>query len=304
MPRIHDPYLLCALYLFASPEGAERNDHLGGSGFIAGYKSQDGTMIHLYAVTNRHVIEDGFTVLRLNKLLGGYDIMETSKNSWLLHPEDDVAICPIGPDHHYHKFSVISAAEDDEKSLFVTEKKVKKYNLGVGDEVLMVGRFLSHQGSKQNLPLARFGSIAMMPIETIENSLGNKREHFLVEIRSVSGFSGSPVFVYDLPFNYAGVRPEPFGQFLLGIDCGHMPKAKSLLESGIAAIVPAWRILELLEDEQLKQMRKEEEQIRLEQRKKMGVIVPDSAKAQFTRDDFEVALKKASRKIPPKNSGD
>lgn len=167
MPRIHDPYLMCPLYLFADRNKAEKNDQTGGSGFIAGYKTEDGAVVHLYAITNRHVIEEGFSVIRLNKLLGGYDIMETNKESWVFHPEDDIAVRPIGPDVIQHKFSVVTVSQDENKNLLMTEERIHRHNIGVGDEVFMVGRFVGHQGSEQNLPLARFGCIAMMPIEPI-----------------------------------------------------------------------------------------------------------------------------------------
>jgi len=141
----------------------------------------------------------------------------------------------------------------------------------------------------------------MLPIEPLENPLGKPRLHFLVEIRSVSGFSGSPVIVNDLPYSIQGTRPEPFQEFLLGIDCGHMPKDEKLMKSGIAAVVPAWRLTELLERDELKLDRQERE------RKKSEVqtdnrIIGDSSKANFTQADFEAALKKASRKIEPKKS--
>ena len=40
-------------------------------------------------------------------------------------------------------------------------------NMGVGDEVFMLGRFISHSGIQKNQPLARFGNIALMPDERI-----------------------------------------------------------------------------------------------------------------------------------------
>lgn len=98
-----------------------------------------------------------------------------------------------------------------------------------------------------------------------------------MEIRSISGFSGSPVFVYDLPFHLQGTRTEQFGQFLLGIDCGHMPGGQSLLRSGVAAVVPAWRIMELLECQQLKEARDENRKQYEGKQKMLKTILSDSA---------------------------
>jgi hypothetical protein len=212
-------------------------------------------IMHVYAVTNAHVIRDDFTVIRINKRFGGYDILELPRSTWLEHPDgDDLAVCAtvLTPLHDF-KFVTSNGCVDDER--------VKRHNIGVGDDVFMIGRFTGHPGEKKNLPIARFGSIAMMPSEELENALGRKRPHYLVEVRSVSGFSGSPVFIYDTPIPplSVNVRPEKFSNFLLGIDCGHLPEHEKYLSAGIAAVVPASRLLELLEHPDLKQKREDRE---------------------------------------------
>jgi S1-C subfamily serine protease/tetratricopeptide (TPR) repeat protein len=44
---------------------------------------------HLYAVTNKHVIDDGFCVLRLNQKAGGTDKIITQPEEWKNHPDGD-----------------------------------------------------------------------------------------------------------------------------------------------------------------------------------------------------------------------
>ena len=57
----------------------------------------------------------------------------------------------------------------------------------------MIGRFLNHQGTKDKIvPAVRFGNISVM-LELIWNSTVSKDQlSFAVEMRSRTGFSGSP----------------------------------------------------------------------------------------------------------------
>jgi hypothetical protein len=68
-----------------------------------------------------------------------------------------------------------------------TPARMDQLNIGVGDEVFMIGRFISHQGLNRSQPLARFGNIAMMPGERVRDGRGFDVEAFLVEMRSLSG---------------------------------------------------------------------------------------------------------------------
>jgi len=291
MPRIRNEYLNCAIYLYGSKAEADSGSEFGGSGFLAGYVSPDGHIRHLYAVTNAHVIKDGFTVIALNTKAGERDVFEITKSSWIMHGEDDVAVCPIEVSISHHDYNFVRADR------FLTEADIDKHYIGPGDEVFMVGRLTGHQGTKKNLPIIRFGHLSMLPIEPLENPIRKQRAHFLVEVRSVSGFSGSPVIVFDLPYSIQGTRPEHFQEFLLGIDCGHMPKDEKLMKAGIAAVVPAWRLTELLERQELVTDRRERERVKAEEKAGKHRIVGDSAKPELTQNDFGPGLKKNIRKI-------
>jgi len=273
MPRIDDQFLQTAVYLYKDRKDAKENANAGASGFVVYHESTHFTGMPYYIATNAHVIRDGFSVIRINKKSEGYDVLESHPAMWLEHPDgDDLAICPIMlfPDHDFNFVRDTGCVDED---------KLRQFNIGVGDEVFMVGRFIYHSGERRNIPIARFGNIAMMPLEEIENGIGKKRKHFLVEVRSVSGFSGSPVFVYDVPTSPSldNVRPERFTSLLLGIDCGHSPKREKQLSAGIAAVVPAWRLVELLEHPKMKRMREEKE---IEVKKEMEEsrrIIPDAS---------------------------
>ncbi len=276
VPRIQDEFLKTAIYLYKNRADAEASHYEGGSGFLVGYVGLHNRILQVYGVTNAHVIRDGFSVIRINKVFGGHDVLDLPRNAWQEHPEgDDIAICAttLSPSHDF-KF-VLSDG-------LVTEERVERHNIGIGDDVFMVGRFTGHPGEKKNLPVARFGNISMVPSEELKNPLGKTRTHYLVEVRSVSGFSGSPVFIYDTPTppSLVNVRKERFPNLLLGIDCGHMPEHEKQLSAGIAAVVPAWRLLELLEHPEVKKKREEWEKQLQEEARSQRTIVPDSNPAK------------------------
>ena len=202
----------------------------------------------------------------------------------------------------------------------------------------MVGRFINHEGRQQNTPSVRFGNIAMMPKEKIVLKDGHLQECFLVEVRSLPGYSGSAVLIYspcamnDMSQRRMGIdrgkadlfkgqegldaalaHQSPKGPYLLGIDCLHICNTSPVTDkdgkelayewrvsqnTGMAGVIPTWKILEILNCEVLmKDRQKEAERIAKESSK----ISLDNAERpkEFTKQDFEDALNKVSRKIEP-----
>lgn len=82
--------------------------------------------------------------------------------------------------------------------MLLKRHEIDAFRVGPGDDVFVVGRFINSQGKLRNIPSVRFGNIAQMPLKPIEQGrvFGEfQQESFLVEARSISGFSGSPVFL-------------------------------------------------------------------------------------------------------------
>lgn len=121
-----------------------------------------------------------------------------------------------------------------------TGERMEELNIGVGDEIFMIGRFAMNNKIVYNQPLARFGNISMMPGEPIRDKRGLLVEAYLGEMRSLSGFSGSPVFVYLGPGTYRGNKKmmpfysETIG--LIGIDTGHLEIKKTIQDSNIVTL--------------------------------------------------------------------
>jgi hypothetical protein len=94
---------------------------------------------------------------------------------------------------------------------------------------------------------------------------GAIQESFLVEMRSDSGYSGSPVFLYinpgtARPWIYSSdpetgpqhyAKTEKLELFFIGIDWGHIG------ETAMAAVVPWYKVGDLLNCTKLVQMREE-----------------------------------------------
>ena len=102
---------------------------------------------------------------------------------------------------------------------------------GPGEEVVMLGRFLGYDGTEENKPVARFGNLAMAPTVPIKHPWGFTQPSFLIECRSVSGYSGSPVFIYRVQTTIAAGfvaigadRGKDSLPRFLGIDWGNLDR--------------------------------------------------------------------------------
>jgi hypothetical protein len=72
---------------------------------------------------------------------------------------------------------------------------------------------------------------------------------------------------------------------------------------GISPVVPAHKIKEIImQPELLKLMKDVDEEMRAKNQKGAKLDFADGEQKPFTKDDFEAALKKVSRKIEPKKT--
>jgi hypothetical protein len=265
MSRISDQVLDSVVYLYKSADSARKGESLGGSGFMVGVPSEriEG-QAHCYAVTNLHVINQGFRVVRMTTATGEADVLDLSEDEWVAHPNgDDVAVCPIARPATEALALVSTAA-------FLPREAVPVLSIGPGDDIYMVGRFIGHDGRQRNTPIVRVGVISMMPSEPVLNSnTGLYQESILVETHSITGHSGSPVFVQRPPMTRVPGEPGLrmyHREWFLGIDWGHIPHFDDVVDEGgkrhpdgwrvksnsaIAAVVPAWKLNDLLNVQQL-----------------------------------------------------
>lgn len=274
MPRIDDTFLGSVVYIYPSVKSAERGEHEGGTGvLIACRLSPQSRYAQLYVISNKHVVTGFKTkaiVLRFNAANGTAHILLTKTEDWVTAYGDDLAAHPIDLSNSDCRGTVIP------DSIFLSEEMVSMYDIGPGDETFMVGRLMTHDGRQKNTPVVRFGNISMMPLEPIRASDG-EQVAFLVECRSLSGFSGSPVFVW-VP---EGHRPNfrrleaPHGPWLLGINCGHFVMPGTKENAAVEIVIPAWRLQKFLDEEPFPEQRAKVEK-EIEQRLTRGFVAYDN----------------------------
>jgi hypothetical protein len=145
VPRMPDAWIDVAIYLYASRPDAELGARTGGSGFLVHVPNAavPGAE-HVIAVTNRHVVENGASVVRLNTKEGKWDVRDLSELDWIYHPDgDDLAVSIISIDQQTYQYT--SAGIDQ----LLTKGDVERYNTGIGDDVAIVGRFINHEGRQK-----------------------------------------------------------------------------------------------------------------------------------------------------------
>ena len=267
MPRIDDSLLKGVAFMYRTRDEAERRVKLGGSAFVVGRSIPGSEHVRggayvPYLVSNRHVVfNGGASVATFNRRDRGKPaILEYEPTDWTLHPDGDdlAAICVFGD-----LVSAVHEVSYVKNDQIVDEPTVRYFDIGVGDEVVMIGRFVNHQGRNVNRPAARFGSISMMPEPIWNKAIQGDQLSYAVEMRSRTGFSGSPVAIYRTPATILANIPEEKQQVwgLLGVNWGYIYDEEN--EDGerentwLNGVVPGWKIIELLDVPALKNRQEE-----------------------------------------------
>lgn len=266
-------------------EGDAEADFFIGTGFFIGVPAKTIKEHFYYLVTAKHVIEDaeadGYKqfYVRVNTF-DGKSLTLPLGGQWFYanNPAADVVVTPILIGGNIFKVRFTSS------NYFLTDEVLREHGVGVGDDLFTVGLFSHHWGQQKNIPIVRTGIIASMPDEPFGDEEGNLYEAYLVEIRSIGGLSGSPVFVNIDPFR---AHPEQTkldlgnlkrGVFLLGLVRSHWDLKKQdaasdsitarvenqeidRLNTGIAQVTPVKDLIEILNGEVLMKVRKEAEEM-------------------------------------------
>lgn len=247
-----------------------------GTGFLVSVKGEkEPQRLFGYLVTAKHVLKDNngnfytSVFIRLNKRDGKAELIEfrLDGNKIYTSADDavDIGVIPAWPDESRYDFKVIP----DE--LLITKEIFDKENITEGDEVFFVGLFTQYFGDQKNIPVTRFGRVAMITDEKI-NWDGKMMDLYLLETQSFGGNSGSPVFFYLNQTRQPGsiILGAP-KLFLAGVMQGTFLDAQkirvietqnvefSVQNAGIAAVVPAYKLREILFSDELVQMRRKAE---------------------------------------------
>lgn len=202
----------------------------------------------------------------------------------------------------------------------------------IGETVFVVGLFGSYSGKGTLEPIARFGNVALIPedkvpAKTMQGGPEKLLEAYLVELRSMGGHSGSPVYIYhpenlwserdfhDLaekisppPVGARGVREHRYIPYrkptFLGILQGHYgAREKDLVDggtivgsSGISIVIPSKKVVELINQEEFVNERDRLAEEHDRRGKGTAVADVDESGETYARSDFLVDLRKVTRK--------
>ena len=248
-----------------------------GTAFFVGVKNpSEPTRSVVYLITAKHVLYKPDTTefldkvfVRINKRKGGSKInpipirVEGENKTVFFHsdPTVDIVAIPFLPDQTRFDFKFLP----DE--YITTQEDYNKLHIREGSDVFFTGLFKPYLGSKKNYPIVRFGRVALVTDEKIEWQ-GKLMSLYLIEAGSYGGNSGSPVFFYlgsdrtpgvlnlgNPVLKLAGVMQGAFQdtQEIKVIETKRTPISVSNM--GIAAIVPAFKVHELLFSDEIKHQR-------------------------------------------------
>lgn len=171
-----------------------------GTGFITSHK-YDANLHFSFVATAAHVIENlsedaqRRLVVRVNKKDGGVGYITLNGAPRLMHADapNDVILISLGIDPTIYDIIAISADRDE-----LEAQRATGDGTFPGDTVAAIGLYTSHYGLIRNTPVVRTGHIAAIANEPIYTARGYAMAH-LIELRTIAGLSGSPVFQTDGP---------------------------------------------------------------------------------------------------------
>lgn len=262
--RVSDSLLKTVAYL-AYRDEHEKYQYAGTVFFVGKEKMGSDYCERVFAVTALHVIEALVRrniqdiYIRVNLKTGVADWVKTKFEDWhyVAGGINDVALLERGiPAEHDHQVLPFRLCKDTEM--------LKTDGIGIGDEAILVGLYSRQPGAGRNIPIVRVGNIACAEPQKIRTTQFGDILAILVEVRSIGGLSGSPVFAqYGFWRAKNGAITPIYGEnlFLIGMVHGHHEIAvpaegvssESLntadkLNTGICIVVPFGEILNVVRD--------------------------------------------------------
>jgi hypothetical protein len=329
MPKLRKGILNAVFYLYRIDPQSGKRTGPHGTGFVWSRQMKaDGSQSHFYGISNWHLTHDlGASIIRLNTRDGKSRYLDFGPEDWhFLRGGDDLSAIDLTQAGHVTD----EVGHYTEHYGYVSQHTMDTDQISVGEDVFMMGLFANHHGGERNIPAVRFGNIAMLAEKDalIEQPNGNKRPSHLVDMRSRTGFSGSPVILYRIPENDLSDIPgqPPPARLkvltLLGVHCGQFYEAVEVrksppkfgeklgdpikdgdelfIQSGMNIVVPAWRVKELLDQEVFEVARQErEEKVRdwLRNRARGEAVVPPANDVNPNhQEDFMRLVGAATRK--------
>jgi len=271
--KVPDEILKTVTFIYVSADGQTATPN--GTGFFVGVKIGDKDSYAVYLVTAKHVLTDAAgkyfdqVGVRLNKLAGSAELLRLPLgDNVYTHPTDkdvDIAVIPAVPDQKVFDFKFIP----DE--MLTTKAGFAELRIGPGSDVFFTGLFTAFPGQSRNYPIVRFGRVALITEEKVpwlEAGRQQMLDLYLLETQSFGGNSGAPAFFYlgsdrepgslvvgPPVLKLAGIMKGTFNQGAPLVVTNNTPQVLAMQNMGIAAVVPAYLLHEVLFQEKLSKMR-------------------------------------------------
>ena len=277
MPQITPPFMGSVFYLFPHPTNQfAATDEPGGTGCFVGLHSNSLRLLyHIYAVSNRHVVRDS-PCIRVNTKDGSTRLIELEHHDWVELDGEDLAAADVTDQLGFdaNKLQWLDDFHWIPQAGFLSKYQFLSL---VGFDTFMIGLFEDHRAGPRNAPVARFGNVAAVPSDDAPVRLLPADPYaapaFLNDMRSRTGFSGSPVWIWQAVTRLEDIPPDeerrdgvifvkPYVS-LLGVHRGQIPEevrilhaeepklhgARIRIPSAMTAVIPAWRVSDLLNSE-------------------------------------------------------
>ena len=186
--RAHSTLQNCVVFIGVEHQG--RFTPLG-TGFFVAVSVED--VHYTYIATASHVIDQvsgEFVSIRLNRKGGGAECIRINKSTVSRNETCDLSVFPVAADSSVYDYKMIPTLRRNQEAL-----RREVWDWTHGDEVCVLGLYTSHYGAVRNTPVLRIGNIAAMLEEPVRGPGGNYMEAYLIELKTIAGLSGSPVFV-------------------------------------------------------------------------------------------------------------
>jgi hypothetical protein len=267
--------------------------HYAGSGFVVAVPGAHGNS-HLYLVTAKHLADRMSccpAVIGFNYTDGSKALFEANNLHWYAHPTQanavDAAVTPFAPaqwdiDPATRPAGLLDV-EPVPEHLFISAERMRTISIEVGDEITAIGVFTRFSYEDRHLPIVRTGNLAMTPAIPVPVKNFEPMEAYVAEIE---GLSGSPIWVRSPAYlsadqkvglgDEAGQRTSvpssnDTDMFFLGLLHGRWEVPKEAMEgqsaqytqamtSGMSIIVPAYKILEVINGPELAALRLKNDQ--------------------------------------------
>jgi hypothetical protein len=235
---------------------------------------------------------------------------EQVKEEWLPHPTSDVALVP------FDSLTSDLLAHAAWESLLI-DKRRAEIEPKRGDIIYFIGLLTdAPHMAERCIPMVRSGRIGALYQEHVPMVYGpswNLTQRIepvahLIDTFSRAGFSGSPCFVEQLiviPDERTGGYTTGSKLALLGVVVGHFGSPGN--NEGVAIVVPAEAVRELLDDEGMVRMRSEKDdaaKARREAKVWENAAHGDSAEAESEYERFQDLTRKLVNTPKPKDDED